>query len=573
MVTISRLIILLNILTPSLAQPQHPPQSAHDSPLPAHRIAIIGAGAAGCSAAYHLSHFTPAPLSLTVFERAPRVGGRVINVPAFNNFSEPVELAGAIFVSANQILINATRDFGLSTQKRGGGGASDSKYDLGVWDGQGFVFKTEAQTEYSDDVGSSALASKWSGVAGMGRLLWRYGLSPLRLAWAKRSAMGKYARLYEEVFPFEELGDATREVGLIGIADSSGEELMRSVGVSERFMREVVQASTRVNYGNNLGSIHGLATMVSMATDGAQSVRGGNWQIFDRMVAESGAELMLNTSVTGIELLGTGEKVVHYKTFSPSDTDSGTSPVSTSTFDTVIFTIPYHQSSITFTPPLHPEPEGIDYVTQHVTLFASPNRPSPTFFNLTNHADVPDSILTTTPAGYNLSTRGTEALGPNNKFWSLSTLRKMSVRNATTGVDEQMFLYKTFSPEALEPAFLAQLFGLPAPTEGTVVEDLFPWMHKQTFLAYPYHVPRSEFGSFKLFFGTEGAEGGIQKVSGEDAMAWYTSPFETFFSTMETSALSGRNVAKLIVKGLENGGGGKVDGLGASDGHEIKEEL
>ena len=30
---------------------------------------------------------------------------------------------------------------------------------------------------------------------------------------------------------------------------------------------------------------------------------------------------------------------------------------------------------------------------------------------------------------------------------------------------------------------------------------------------------------------------------------WYTSPIESFISTMETSALAGSNVAKLIVNG------------------------
>jgi prenylcysteine oxidase / farnesylcysteine lyase len=46
------------------------------------------------------------------------------------------------------------------------------------------------------------------------------------------------------------------------------------------FTTDIIQASTRVNYGQNLGLIHGLETMVCMAVERPMHVEGGNWQIF-----------------------------------------------------------------------------------------------------------------------------------------------------------------------------------------------------------------------------------------------------------------------------------------------------
>ncbi|KAL5374010.1 hypothetical protein DPSP01_012244 [Paraphaeosphaeria sporulosa] len=137
-----------------------------------------------------------------------------------------------------------------------------------------------------------------------------------------------------------------------------------------------------------------------IATDGARHVRSGNWQNFDNTVARAGTDLKVDTTVTGIELLMTEEKHMRYKS-SPSDL--GSDATLSAQFDTVIFTTPYNQSSIAFTPRLHVQPKRIDYVIQHITLLASPHRPCPNFFNLSDPTNVPDSILTTTPAGYDLT--------------------------------------------------------------------------------------------------------------------------------------------------------------------------
>src|SRR5690348_8857591 len=84
----------------------------HDlSQSPPLRVAIVGAGAAGSSAAYHLFRFS-APSSakpvITVFESLPRIGGRSCTVDALNSPQHPTELGASIFVKTNPILYNAS---------------------------------------------------------------------------------------------------------------------------------------------------------------------------------------------------------------------------------------------------------------------------------------------------------------------------------------------------------------------------------------------------------------------------------------------------------------------------------
>lgn len=46
-----------------------------------------------------------------------------------------------------------------------------------------------------------------------------------------------------------------------------------------------------------MNQIHALGAAVSMATSGAQSIAGGNWQIFDRMLKNASATVVLGTKV------------------------------------------------------------------------------------------------------------------------------------------------------------------------------------------------------------------------------------------------------------------------------------
>ncbi|KAJ9649217.1 hypothetical protein H2198_010872 [Neophaeococcomyces mojaviensis] len=540
----------------------------------AHRIAIVGAGAAGSSAAYHLSQFArdaglEIPLNITIFESEARVGGRTTTVNALNDPRYPVELGGSIFVEINRILFNATRDFNLPTNARIYE-STGSDYDLGIWDGDSFIFTTAN----SDDDGS--LKDRWSGWWDIAKLLWKYGFSPLRLRSLQRATIGRFLNMYDEFFPFLDLTQAAEEADLLSVTGTTGEKMLAAAGISEQFSREIIQASTRVNYAQNLPDFHGLETLVCMSTDGAMSIEGGNWQIFDQMIKHSQAKLRLNSTVTAVNTT-TGSPTL-------TITNSEGATVSES-FDTIILAHPYNSSMMTLTPPpAHTPHKDVAYVSLHVTLFTSPFRPSPVYFNLNPPVDslVPDSILTTVPEALDphFLGRGVEGVGPTG-FWSLSTLHILNpstdgyipgvVSSGSIPVENldmsgKQYLYKIFSPAPLTAEELVELFGwqddqsLPADLKsnsrtqshgGTSIsalpDTLLTWSHEKVWNSYPYLPPRTEFDCFDVYNCSS-----TRSVEAE-ALArklWYTSAIEPFICTMETSALSGRNIARLIVDGL-----------------------
>ncbi len=63
-------------------------------------------------------------------------GGSITVYPYNNTAYEPVELGASIFVGVNKNLKRATHEFNLSVY-----GFEDEAGDLGIWDGEQFVFR------------------------------------------------------------------------------------------------------------------------------------------------------------------------------------------------------------------------------------------------------------------------------------------------------------------------------------------------------------------------------------------------------------------------------------------------
>lgn len=126
------------------------------------RVAIIGAGAAGSSAAYFLRHFGDVSgqgleTDVTVYDAADYVGGRSTVIWPWNDdplrdprsagkvgstvndddaLEPPVELGASIFVAANKNLQKARRVFELEEDSYGG-----EEGNMAIWDGEQFIFE------------------------------------------------------------------------------------------------------------------------------------------------------------------------------------------------------------------------------------------------------------------------------------------------------------------------------------------------------------------------------------------------------------------------------------------------
>ncbi|KAL8708802.1 MAG: hypothetical protein Q9220_006363 [cf. Caloplaca sp. 1 TL-2023] len=536
------LVALTWLFYPS--RPLEKPQVLHKAPWPCgnvheatRSVAIIGAGSAGASTAYYLNKFRDPcqKINITVYERNDYVGGRSTTVNVHDDPNEPVELGASIFVQVNHNLVNAAQELGLPVRGMRATSRLDSPEILGVWDGKEFVF---TQSDRSNQY--------WN----LAKLFWKYGMAPLRTQKLMRKTVGSFLKMYDAPhFPFTSLAGVAFDLDLLGATAATGEEFLDANGVGEKFAHDIIQASTRVNYAQNLQQIHGLEAMVCMATDGAMSIDGGNWQIFDNMIKKSGAELLLNASVIAVSKdMASGKYAVKATTPNLGPAQDMAS-FENSLYDAVVLATPLQFSNITFEPPSSTPPPRIPYVSLHVTLFTSPYRLSPSAFNLPPSAsDMPTTILTTTPSADDPATN-------EIPFFSISTLRTIFAPHPpevdpadtlTCVTHTNEYLYKIFSPAPLNSSYITFLLDAATPPDSREqsVDDghyrqsnkLVTWMYEKRWDSYPYLPPRMTFEDMKL----------------DDDGLWYTSGIESFISTMETSSLIGMNVARLVVDGWES---------------------
>lgn len=301
--------------------------------------------------------------------------------------------------------------------------------------------------------------------------------------------------------------------------------------------------------------------MVSMAPEGAVQVAGGNWQIFDNMVKRSSAAFHPDTTVTSITAQKNGDvdTTASKYTISTQKTRSeDQAEVYPTAFDKVVVAGPWQYSGIEVAEDLiQPAIDEIPYVQLHVTLFTSPLKLSPSFFNLPPGEEAPTAVLTTMHPN-DKAEPGAGAAGTAG-FFSVTTHRV--VTNPKTSGEE--YLYKVFSPAVLDAAFLSKILGAQVPETitgraGDGESEPISWYYPHVFHSYPVELPRVTFQDPILRDGL-----------------YYTSGMESFISTMETNALMGKNVAKLIANDLagrdaEAGAGEK--GAEADTSYSAKED-
>jgi len=103
-------------------------------------VSIIGAGAAGSSAAYWLSLANKRlgmNMGITVYENSSRIGGRSTVVHPYDDETlPPIELGASIFVKENRNMMRAAKEFNLTLRDHG-----DKSNRMGIWDGCTFVLE------------------------------------------------------------------------------------------------------------------------------------------------------------------------------------------------------------------------------------------------------------------------------------------------------------------------------------------------------------------------------------------------------------------------------------------------
>lgn len=149
-----------------------------------------------------------------MFERSSYVGGRSITVNAFDDPQTPVELGASIFVEVNEILKNASELFELKPRN-----SETEPKILGIWDGSKFVYTQKDSGWY------------WLDIA---KLIWKYGLAPVRTQRLMKSTVGRFRQLYKHpYFPFKSLSAAAIDLDLVSVTSVTGEQLLAANNVGD----------------------------------------------------------------------------------------------------------------------------------------------------------------------------------------------------------------------------------------------------------------------------------------------------------------------------------------------------
>ncbi|OSC98850.1 hypothetical protein PYCCODRAFT_1438835 [Trametes coccinea BRFM310] len=459
------------------------------------RVAIIGAGAAGSSAAFWISKGKERyglDVEIDVYDKNPYIGGRSITVHPYEDDNlEPAELGASIFIKNNKNLWRAVDEFGL--ERIGFDEGVDDT--MGIWDGKEFVLTTSG----------GSLLSNWLSKV---KILWRYGWrAPTKTQDLVNTMVDRFLRLYSPATPrWSNISSAVSDLEWTEVVAETAAEYFDLQNIDKRWSRELVEAATRVNYGQNVDKIHALGGLVSLAPNGASSVKGGNFQIFENFIANSTASVYLNTTVKSIS---------HFSPAGPWVVES-TAFEQPRLYRSVILAAPFHQTNINFKASLVPVPEQ-PYVHLHVTLLST-SSPSPnaTYFNLAKGSKAPTSVLTTYDG---VRARG----GPEPEFNSLTyhgSVRAKDGELRRNAQGDQEWVVKIFSEERVSDEWLQKVF------DGKV-----GWVYRKEWDAYTVLSPAVEFPPVKL------AEG-----------LYYVNAFEPVISTMETETIAARNVVDLLLK-------------------------
>ncbi|KOS15169.1 prenylcysteine oxidase precursor [Malassezia pachydermatis] len=500
---------------------------------PEFRVAIIGAGPSGTSAAYYLAKAQekleearkyglgtckntsfPERLYVTVYERSDRVGGRAWSVHPLDDPSiAPVESGASIFAKMNTQMRQATQAMDLKAVPR----ESMPRSDYGLWNGRDFVIDKFDGT-------------KWDQL----KMYWRYGNSPqtflnlyvlVRLTFSATKAASSFTQLYnpsflhkrtrhstesESGYPWSNVSDIIHRLGLQHTTSQSARDLLLHNKVSDTFVDEMVNALTRAIYAQSVSTIHAVAAMVAAGAPDAFSIRGGNEQLFQRLLEKSGAYVRFG--VQG-EVTGLMKMSASIDPAKPGHTEwwVGTKDGHGEVYNAVILATPWHDAGITLLNTHHTVP-SYKFQHLHVTIVVT----SSSKLNVKYFAgampltSMPHTILTTTAPD------GTEP-----EFLSMSYLRQLNHATYKGKTWNKLFVVKILSQKELEDDTLARLFG-----PSSVL-----WTTQKTWSAYPELPPTDKFGRFEI-----------------DDNLWNINALERWISTMETSLLASKNVVALLLQ-------------------------
>ncbi|XP_045681506.1 prenylcysteine oxidase-like [Phyllostomus hastatus] len=253
------------------------------------KIAVVGAGIGGSAVTHFLQQHFGARVQIDVFEKGT-VGGRLATISVNK---QHYESGAASFHSLSLHMQDFVKHLGLKHRREVVGRSA-------IFGGENFVLE---ETDWY--------------LLNLFRLWWHYGISFLRLQMWVEEVMEKFMRIYKyqaHGYAFsgvEELLYSLGESSFINMTQRSVAESLLQVGVTQRFIDDIVSAVLRASYGQSAAM---PAFAGAMALAGAQgtlwSVEGGNKLVCSGLLKLSKANV-IHATVTSVTLQHTEGKPLY----------------------------------------------------------------------------------------------------------------------------------------------------------------------------------------------------------------------------------------------------------------------
>ncbi|XP_059261883.1 prenylcysteine oxidase 1 [Mustela nigripes] len=448
---------------------------------PPDKIAIIGAGIGGTSAAYYLRQKFGKDVKIDLFERG-EVGGRLATMTVRG---QEYEAGGSVIHPLNLHMKRFVKDLGLSTIQSSGG-------LMGVYNGETLVFEE----------------SSWF-IINMIKLIWHYGFQSLRMHMWVEDILDKFMRIYRyqsHDYAFSSVEKLLHSLGgdeFLGMLNRTLLETLQKAGFSEKFLNEIVAPVMRVNYGQSM-NINGFVGAVSLssADSGLWAVKGGNKLVCSGLLQASKSNL-ISGSVMYIEektrTKHTGNPTKMYEVIYQIGSE-----IRSDVYDIVLVATPLNRkmSNITFLnfdPPI----EEFHQYYQHIVTTLIKGKLNSTLFS-SRALDKFDlsTILTTDNSDLFIN--------------SIGIVSSVTEKDNPQPLTDRGYVWKIFSQEILTKEQILKLFLS------------YDYAVKQSWLAYPHYKPPEKCPSIIL----------------HDRL-YYLNGIECAASAMEMSAIAAHNAALL----------------------------
>ncbi|KAG5347544.1 PCYXL protein, partial [Acromyrmex charruanus] len=359
--------------------------------------------------------------------------------------------------------------------------SSSSDETFGIWNGDEFIF----------------IASDWSIISLM-KLFYRYGFQLYTLKSLVSNMIEDFVKIYDLQDAGQSFANVTTLLSAMNkdfpkLLKTSTKEYLLHKGCTEKMINELVQVATVVNYGQEVDIQSFVGSIAVAGMDGGLwSIKGGNKGVPEHLIYRNKKVTVVPSCVTKIRNLANDHDVSQYEvTYINKDS---TDPM-TSNYDIVIIAAPLTNDQ-EFQIEFIGFPGNLvipgKYQTTYATFIKANLKPK--YFNLQEPLD---GILSCNP----------------NKT-TISSVGKVNPVDDSIRKDPQV--WKVFSRKSLETSLVHDMFS------EVIEKKEIAWK------AYPRYSTKMNFDNFKL----------------HDAL-YHVNAFEWAGSTMEMSAIAGRNVAIL----------------------------